>query len=114
MKHKPFFAAAVPNPDVALTFFACFGGHAFSTSWVVERGQRRVFTSKDEAELAAYRLLIAHLNDNPAAVTMAKRITLKGGIRAFREEGVGKGGRPVVDHTSEASVVFANFKGKSL
>lgn len=106
------YAAVVSNPDMPRTYHASFGVPGEAPRWVMERGARRVFASQLEAELAAYRMMTAHLNRSGVAQEFTARKAPA--PRVFRAEGVGKGSQGAVKtNQGEADAVFANFKGGS-
>lgn len=105
-----FYASTVPNPGLPGTYFATFRVPGGSPQWLMERGSRQVFTSRDLGELAAYRVMMIHLNEGGASASVTKQRTDKAKIKGWRADGVGKGSSSVVEKQDEASVVFANFK----
>jgi hypothetical protein len=57
-----YFSASVPHSEIPGAFLGSFGLPGKPTEWVVDRGQRKVFGTAEDAELAGYRIIMMHLN----------------------------------------------------
>lgn len=110
MSDEKLHASGVKHPDIPGAFWGCFGGSTVGLSWVMENGRRRVFTSEQDAELEAARILISTLNDPKLSEERRSKRTDKNRIKGHREPGVGKGSRRVDTYVSERELVFSNFK----
>lgn len=58
-----YYSTAIPHPEIPGGYWAKFSIVGANSEWVLDySGSRRVFATKDEAELAGYRAMAMRMN----------------------------------------------------